>query len=48
MVTILGKNMAPGHRKQILEWANLRQRELVVVQASFDGLRQEIRLEEAR
>jgi hypothetical protein len=43
---ILGKNMSPDNKKQICEWATLRQPELAVVQASFDGLHQEIRLQE--
>jgi Protein of unknown function (DUF2971) len=42
---ILGKNMKEENRRQIREWAKLRQPELVVAQARFDGLRQELRLE---
>ena len=41
---ILGKNMSLDHQTQIREWAKLRQPELVVVQASFDDLHQELRL----
>jgi Protein of unknown function (DUF2971) len=41
---ILGKDMSSENKKQIREWAQQRQPELVVVQASFDGLHQELRL----
>jgi hypothetical protein len=43
---ILGKKMSPDHQMQIREWAKLRQPELVVVQAFFDDLHQELRLKE--
>jgi Protein of unknown function (DUF2971) len=39
---ILGKNMSPNEEEQIREWAKLRQPELVVVKAYFDGLYQEL------
>lgn len=39
---ILGKNMSPGHQKQIREWAKQRQPELAVVHAYFDELHQEL------
>lgn len=42
---ILGKSMSPENQAQIRQWAKSRQPELVVVQAFFDNLRQEIRLE---
>jgi hypothetical protein len=42
---ILGKDMKEENRKQIREWAKLRQPELVVAQARLDDLRQELRLE---
>ncbi len=42
---ILGKDMKEDIRKQIREWAKLRQPELVVAQAHFDGLTQQLRLE---
>jgi Protein of unknown function (DUF2971) len=41
---ILGERMSPENQKQIREWAKLQQPELVVVQAYFDSLHQEIRL----
>ena len=41
----LYKWQAKPNRKQIREWAKLRNPELTVVQASFDTLHQEIRLE---
>jgi hypothetical protein len=41
---ILGKNMSPGNEKQIREWAKRRDPELLVVNAYFDELHQEIRL----
>jgi hypothetical protein len=41
---ILGKDMLPDNRKQIREWAKLRQPELVVVQAFFDDFHQALLL----
>jgi hypothetical protein len=41
---ILGKNMSPENQKQIREWAKQRDPELLVVNAYFDELHQEIRL----
>jgi len=43
---ILGKNMSPENRKQIREWAKQRDPELLVVNAYFDELFQEVRLSE--
>jgi len=43
---ILGKNMSPANQKQIREWAKQRNPELLVVNAYFDELHQEIRLRE--
>lgn len=43
---ILGKNMSPENKRQIREWAKLRLPELTVVQALFDELHQQLRLEE--
>ncbi|HKV62869.1 MAG TPA: DUF2971 domain-containing protein [Candidatus Acidoferrum sp.] len=43
---ILGKNMSPANQKQIREWAKERDPELLVVNAYFDELHQEIRLKE--
>jgi hypothetical protein len=44
---ILGKNMPPENQKQIRESAKRRDPELLVVNAYFDELHQEIRLKEA-
>jgi hypothetical protein len=41
---ILGKNMSPENQKQIREWAKNRDPELLVFNAYFDELHQEIRL----
>ena len=41
---ILGKNMSPENQKQIREWAKQRDPELLVFNAYFDELYQEIRL----
>lgn len=41
---ILGEKTIPEHRAQIREWAKSRQPKLVVVEAFFDSLHQEIRL----
>jgi hypothetical protein len=41
---MLGKNMSPENQKQIREWAKQRVPELLVVNAYFDELHQEIRL----
>ena len=43
---ILGKNMSPENQKQIREWAKQRAPELVVVNAYFDELHQEIRMKQ--
>jgi hypothetical protein len=43
---ILGKSMSPENQKQIREWAKQRDLELLVVNAYFDELHQEIRLKE--
>jgi hypothetical protein len=45
---ILGKNMSPDNERQIREWAKQRDPELLVVNAYFDELHQEIRLTECR
>jgi hypothetical protein len=44
---ILGKNMSPQNQKQIREWAKKRHPELLVVNAYYDELHQEIRLKNA-
>lgn len=44
---ILGRNMSPENQKQIHEWAKKRDPQLVVVNAHFDELHQEIRLKES-
>lgn len=41
---ILGKNMSQENQKQILEWATQRSPKLLIVNAYFDELHQEIRL----
>jgi hypothetical protein len=43
---ILGKSMSPENQKQIRGWAKQRDPELLVVNAYFDELHQEIRLKE--
>ena len=43
---ILGKSMSPENQQQIREWAKQRDLELLVVNAYFDELHQEIRLKE--
>ena len=43
---ILGKDISSENKKQIREWSKQRQPELVVAQAFFDGLHQELRLKE--
>lgn len=42
---ILGKDMSPENQKQIREWAKQRDPELLVINAFFDELHQQIRLE---
>ena len=42
---ILGKDISPGNETQVREWAKLRQPELTVVKAYFDGLHQELCLQ---
>jgi hypothetical protein len=41
---ILGKSMSPENEKQVREWAKQRDPELLVVDAYFDELHQELRL----
>jgi hypothetical protein len=41
---ILSKNMSPENQKQVREWAKQRDPGLLVVNAYFDELHQEIRL----
>jgi hypothetical protein len=43
---VVGKSMSPENQKQIREWAKQRDPELLVVNAYFDALHQEIRLKQ--
>jgi hypothetical protein len=43
---VVGKNMSPENQKQIREWAKQRDPELLVVNAYFDALHQEILLKQ--